>query len=416
MAIRILHTADWHLGQIFHNYDRHIEHTQFLQWLVNLIHAESVNVLLISGDIFDSSNPSTEAQTLYYQFLGKVRKANPNLQIIITAGNHDSAGRLEAPKALLNNMGISVVGKIKRLENNHFDFNKIVVPMYNANQKLEGYCLAIPYLRPADFAHLPENYKNYAHHVSQLYKDAYEFVLQNKEPKIPVIAMGHMHSNAADIANENRADTRTIVGGTEQISSDAFHKDIAYVALGHIHKAQRIGGQEHIRYSGSPLPMSFTEKNYGHEVVVFDLINHKAENIKLVPVPVTASCIAIPKKHDTIQNVINELHKLPDATPDDSKETYPYICVNILIDGPDPERRIKIENALENKQARFVKIDCKSLSIDNNNETTYVSEFTLSQLQPETVVKDMYSKKYQQDMPEPLLELFRNIEQTLDEA
>jgi DNA repair protein SbcD/Mre11 len=416
MATKILHTADWHLGQIFHNNDRQIEHVNFLQWLVLILQKEKVDVLLVSGDVFDSSNPSPEAQQLYYKFLGEAMKANPDLQIIITAGNHDSAKRLEAPKAVLKTFGIHVVGKLKRLDDNQFNFEKVCIPIYNKAKEVEAYCLAIPYLRPSDFVHLPENFKNYSSHVSKFYQDAYQYLKENKDATKGIIAMGHMHTNAADIKDENRSDTRHLVGGSEHISIDAFNDGIAYVALGHIHKAQCLGGKENIRYSGSPLPMSFTEKNYGHEVVLFDLINNKATNINPIQIPVTTACIAIPKKHATIDKVLLELLTLPEVGADDIKEMYPYVCVNILVDGPDPERRLKIEAALENKQVRFVKIDCKDKQANANTENKYIAEVELNQLQPETVFLDMYTKKYQEPLPENLLKLFRSVVQNLDQA
>jgi DNA repair protein SbcD/Mre11 len=409
MAIKILHTADWHLGQMFHQFDRYYEHTQFLDWLVQTIVAEQIDVMLLSGDVFDSSNPSPQSQKLYYKFLGKAMRANPNLQIIITAGNHDSPGRLEAPKDLLNNFGVQVIGKLKKLADGSFNFEKATIPLLNKQNEVEAYCIAIPYLRPADFHHLSENYKKYASYVSQTYKDAYSYVLQNKEPNKGIIAMGHLHTNAADITNENRVDARQVVGGSEHISSEAFDQGLAYVALGHIHKAQRIGGQEHIRYSGSPLPMSFTEKNYGHEVVVFDLINSVAQNIKTIAVPMVASCLAIPKKHDTIDNVIQALLQLPNISNEDNVEMYPYICANILADGPDAERRIKIEDALVNKQARFVKIDLKDKNKEQKKESVYLEQIALNQLQPENVLTDIYAKKYQEEIPIELLDLFKNL-------
>jgi DNA repair protein SbcD/Mre11 len=415
MALKILHTADWHIGQTFHNFDRQDEHAAFLNWLLQTIDAMKIDVLLVSGDVFDTSNPSPEAHKLYYKFLSKAIKANPDLQIIITAGNHDSAARLEAPKALLNNFGIRVVGKLKKLPDGHFDYNKVTIPLVNKQGDVTAWCLAIPYLRPADFAHLPENYKNYAKYVAQFYKEAYQFAEQKKTANQAIIAMGHLHTNAADTTDENRTDKRQAVGGTEHIAADAFDESLSYVALGHIHKAQRIGGQEHIRYSGSPLPMSFTEKNYGHQVIVFDLVNNKAENIQTVSIPITAHCIAIPKKHLPINDAILEIMQLPNCTAADDNKTYPYICVNILVDGPDPERRIKIENALEGKQARFVKMDCQEINASTKNRTQYITDEALHQLDPTSVLLDMYAKKYQQTMPSNLLELFTTVLQNLDQ-
>ena len=112
--MKILHTADWHLGQTFYEYDRREEHLHFLEWLKQQIRQHEIDVLLIAGDVFDSPNPSAESQRMYYRFLREVTSENPSLQIIIIAGNHDSAARLEAPNPLLEDMNVTVRGVVRR--------------------------------------------------------------------------------------------------------------------------------------------------------------------------------------------------------------------------------------------------------------------------------------------------------------
>ena len=111
--MKILHTADWHLGQTFYEYDRREEHLHFLEWLKQQIRQHEIDVLLIAGDVFDSPNPSAESQRMYYRFLREVTSENPSLQIIIIAGNHDSAARLEAPNPLLEDMNVTVRGVVR---------------------------------------------------------------------------------------------------------------------------------------------------------------------------------------------------------------------------------------------------------------------------------------------------------------
>ena len=127
--IRFLHTADWHIGQLFHEYDRGYEHRQFLDWLLETLIAEQVGVLLISGDVFDLSNPSAASIKMFYSFLNQAVKRNSDLQIIITAGNHDSASRLESPKPLLESSNIHIVGLIEKDENGIIDYSKITIPI-----------------------------------------------------------------------------------------------------------------------------------------------------------------------------------------------------------------------------------------------------------------------------------------------
>ena len=148
--MKILHTADWHLGQTFYEYDRREEHLHFLEWLKQQIRQHEIDVLLIAGDVFDSPNPSAESQRMYYRFLREVTSENPSLQIIIIAGNHDSAARLEAPNPLLEDMNVTVRGVVRRNAEGDIDLQHLIVPLYTEGE-VTAYCLAVPYLRQGDY-------------------------------------------------------------------------------------------------------------------------------------------------------------------------------------------------------------------------------------------------------------------------
>src|SRR6185312_8473743 len=139
--MRILHTADWHIGQLFHEYDRTYEHQQFLNWLVKTLHGELVDILLISGDVFDLSNPSAAAIKMFYTFLNRAVKINPELQIIITAGNHDSASRLESPKPLLESSNIHIIGVVKKDANGNIDYEKMIIPLKGKKGNIKAWCM-----------------------------------------------------------------------------------------------------------------------------------------------------------------------------------------------------------------------------------------------------------------------------------
>ena len=132
--MKILHTADWHLGQTFYEYDRREEHLHFLEWLKQQIRQHEIDVLLIAGDVFDSPNPSAESQRMYYRFLREVTSENPSLQIIIIAGNHDSAARLEAPNPLLEDMNVTVRGVVRRNAEGDIDLQHLIVPLYTEGE------------------------------------------------------------------------------------------------------------------------------------------------------------------------------------------------------------------------------------------------------------------------------------------
>src|SRR5690242_1238982 len=143
--MNILHTADWHIGQLFYEYDRTNEHQQFLDWLLETLTTERINVLLISGDVFDLSNPSAASIKMFYAFLNQAVKKNPTLQIIVTAGNHDSASRLESPKPLLESSNIHIVGLIEKDEQGEVDYSKITIPLKDKAGNTKVWCIAAPF-------------------------------------------------------------------------------------------------------------------------------------------------------------------------------------------------------------------------------------------------------------------------------
>ena len=142
--MKIIHTADWHIGQTFFGYDRFQEHQYFLDWLTDQITTQQIDVLLISGDIFDVANPSAQAQRQFYRFLRRVTEQNPGLQIILIAGNHDSASRLETPIPLLEEMNIQIRGTVRKRADGTIDTEELIIELKDRSGKRQGWCLAVP--------------------------------------------------------------------------------------------------------------------------------------------------------------------------------------------------------------------------------------------------------------------------------
>lgn len=354
--MKILHTADWHIGQLFHEYDRTYEHQQFLNWLVKTLHEEQVEVLLISGDVFDSSNPSAAAIKMFYTFLNRAVKINPSLQIMITAGNHDSASRLESPKPLLESSNIHIVGLVEKDTNGNIDYEKLIIPLKDNQGNIKAWCMAVPFLRMGDYPVIADCNNPYAEGVAKLYEETYQYALDKIQDGQSVICMGHLHTQQAEKTGMDDFE-RLIMGGVECIAATAFHEDIKYVALGHIHKAQRIGGKDHIRYCGSPIPMSFSELNYKHQVIVFELEEGNLSNLRAIEVPVTIPLLRVPSRHSIFSEVLIALEQLPPIS--DHPDLSPYVEVCVLLDSPEPALRYKIQSVLNGKNARLAKINVK---------------------------------------------------------
>lgn len=407
--MRVLHTADWHIGQTFHGYDRTYEHQQFLDWLVKLLKDQQIDVLLISGDVFDQSNPSASAIKLFYTFLNRAITVCPSLQVIITAGNHDSAARLESPKPLLESSNIHIIGLIEKDETGAINYNKITIPLKNKDGDVKAWCIAAPFLRMGDYPAIPDCDNPYTEGVATFYKEAYEYSGTLKQAGQVILAMGHLHAQKAETVADDKTE-RPIMGGVECISAAAFHEGITYVALGHIHKAQCIGGMEHVQYCGSPLPMSFSELNYKHQVIVFDLEEKGIGKLESIEIPLSVSLQRVPPVHSTLTEVISVLQQLP-ASGTDPQST-PYIEVCVMLDGPEPGLRHKIETAMTGKDVRLARIDARYFTAEpTGDDTAVVSEDRLRELQPKDIFEKVYQSRYNNTVPAELLQLFNQAAQ-----
>jgi exonuclease SbcD len=409
--MKILHTADWHIGQLFHEYDRSAEHRKFLDWLLITLQSEKIDVLLISGDVFDISNPSAVSIKMFYTFLNQAVKANPGLQIVITAGNHDSASRLEAPKPLLESSHIHIIGVVEKDAEGNIDYEKLVIPLQDASGNIKTWCLAIPFLRMGDYPVIPDCENPYTEGVSALYREAFDYASQRKQDGQTIIAMGHLHTYHAEVTGLDTFE-RPIMGGVECLPVTAFDPEIKYVALGHIHKAQRIGGKEHIRYSGSPLPMSFSELNYKHQVIIFEL-DGEISDMKQVEIPVFVPLQRVPAVHSPLNEVIDLLEQLPLAQ--NNQEAAPYLEVRVLLDGPEPALRHKVETALKGKHVKLAAI-IPVYPASSKEKNEFITQEKLNELQPAEIFEKAYRSRYHTDVPDDLAQLFRQITREINQT
>ncbi|MFC7516445.1 exonuclease SbcCD subunit D [Herbaspirillum sp. GCM10030257] len=402
--MRLLHTSDWHLGQFLHNYERTHEHEQFLAWLVDTVASESVDVLLIAGDIFDNANPSAASQRQFYQFLQQVKQRAPHLQIVVIAGNHDSPGRLEAPRPLLEGMKVTVVGHARRLDTGEIDLDQLLVPLHRPDGSVGAWCLAVPFLRPGDVPRVETDGDPYMEGIALLYRQALDRAAEKREAHQAIIALGHCHMTGGEISADS--ERRIVVGGSEALSDQMFDDSVAYVALGHLHKAQRVGGREHIRYCGSPLPMSFTEVDYAHQVLCIDLDGENVADIREIRVPRTVELLRIPRRPAGVEEALAALHAL--ELPATDAHLNAYLEVRVRLDGPEPGLRARIEAAIEGKPVRLAKIDT-SYAARIQEHAAPVSVDDLGALQPDEIFKRLYQAKYQAEAPSEQLAAFGEL-------
>lgn len=387
--MKILHTADWHIGQSFFDYDRKHEHQAFLTWLLEQLKNKNIDVLLIAGDVFDSPNPSADSQRMLYQFLYRTTNENPNLQIVITAGNHDSAARLEAPIPLLEEMNVTVRGIVKRTSDGEIDYNRLIVPLHGG-----GVCLAVPYLRQGDYPSAP----TYDEGVRKLYDT---LLAQVPEGTSPIIAMGHLYAQGGNLSQEDRSE-RILVGGLDAVSLGDFSEKFTYTALGHLHRYQQVSHPS-VRYAGTPLPMSFAEINYTPGIVLVTIEDEIT--VEHLPFDAPVKLISIPARPASLEEVLQEIEKLPEGEVTDFS---PFLEIKILLDSPQPSLRYTIENALKNKSVRLTGIKLTEPEQERSDRKISFGEF--KQLSPLEIACEIYRKQYGgNEMPDTLQELFTEV-------
>ena len=401
--IRILHTADWHLGQTFFGYDRTEEHEAFLDWLAGEILRQEIDALIIAGDVFDVSNPSAASQSIYYRFIYRVTAENPNLQIVIVAGNHDSAARLEAPLPLLQAMRTEVRGVVRKLEGGVVDYDHLCVELKNRQGEVELLCMAVPFLRQGDYPVVQTEGNPYSEGVRELYTQLLRKLWKRRKPNQAILAIGHLQATGSEIAEKDYSE-RTVIGGLECVSPEAFPEQIAYTALGHIHKAQRVSGRENVRYAGSPIPMSFAEKHYHHGVVMVTFDEGCAVDIRRIECPKSIPLISVPSGEPELpEKILEMLGGLPET-----EGTAPYLEVKVLLEEPEPMLRQEIEDVLADKNYRLARIVSSYRTGAENVEKEETDwKKGLQEMSPLQIAQSAFEKIYQSEMPEDLVDLFQ---------
>ena len=407
--IRILHTADWHLGQTFFGYDRTQEHEHFLDWLAGVLTKNKIDVLIVAGDVFDVSNPSAASQRMFYRFIHRVTTENPRLQLVVVAGNHDSAARLESPLPLLQEMRTEIKG-IVRKQNGKIDYEHLLVELKNAAGEGEALCLAVPFLRQGDYPVVETEGNPYAEGVKELYARLLKYALKKRTDGQALVAVGHLLATGSEIAEKDHSE-RIIIGGLESVSPESFPEQIVYTALGHIHKAQRVSGRENIRYAGSPLPMSFAEKHYHHGVVKVTLDEGWAVEIEKLEYTPLVRLLSIPATEAAAPDeVLDELRGL--ELPED--EPMPYLEVKVKLSEPEPMLRQQVEEILEGKPVRLARIVSFYRQEAEGSVEEEVLTAGLQEMNPLQIVKATFENSYQTEMPEELVNLFQEACRTIN--
>lgn len=283
--MKVLHTSDWHIGRTLYGRKRYDESKAFLGWLAGLIEGEGIDVLLVAGDLFDNSTPSNTAQEIYYRFLCRVA-ASANRQVVVTAGNHDSPSFLNAPRELLKHLNVHVAGSA-------LDPPADEVILLRGPDGEPGLVVcAVPYLRDRDIrlAEAGESAEDKERKLLEGIRTHYRLVCDAARRKralcrktVPLVAMGHLYAAGGRTVDGDGV-RDLYVGTLARVGADLFPEGIDYLALGHLHIPQKVGGSPFIRYCGSPLPIGFGEADQKKCVVLVEF-SGATPRVTEIPVP-----------------------------------------------------------------------------------------------------------------------------------
>jgi len=377
--MRLLHTSDWHLGHTLKDVPRDHEHAAFLAWLLDACAREAPDVLVITGDVFDSATPPAAAERMWFEFLAAARRSRPAMDIIAIAGNHDSPARLGAASSVLRELGVHVIGGLPRTATG-LDLDRILIEVAGG----QGLVAAVPFLRPIDVPLDAED------PLGLVYGEVIAAARERRRSDQALVVLGHLYVTGADPSY--LSERRISIGGQESASLRLFPADIDYVALGHMHRAQRVG-RDTIRYAGAPIALSLDESSYRHQCIVVDFVAGRIGEMRTLEVPQVIDIVRVPRRGAApLPDVIEALKALPARLPGDDPAR-PYLEVVVALERPEPRLRTTIEAALDGKRPRLIQLRVE-LSGDGAALGDRVVAKRLAELDPRDVFTQLWSRSH----------------------
>lgn len=401
-ALRLFHTSDWHLGQNLHGQERDFEHACFLEWLLRQLKHEQPDALLIAGDIFDTVNPPVKAQERLYDFIVSAHEQQPGLSIVMIAGNHDSGSRIELPAPLMRRLRAHALGRVLWLDDGQLDAGRLLLPLTDTSGKIAAWCLALPFLRPAEVTgrHLGEDYLK---GIAQVHEWLIAAAEERRQPGQALIAVSHAHMAGGAVSEDS--ERSLVIGNAEALPASLFGPQISYVALGHLHKPQKVNGEERIRYSGSPIPLSFSEIDYKHQILDIRLDGEQLLSVepRLIPRAVNLQRLG----PAPLGEILAQLGALPDIDLLAEEQRQPWLEVRVRLDEPQPDLRQQVENALQGKAVRLVRIAAEYAGQGaHDTQDSGGQLIELDQLSPEELFRRAWRDAYANEADEQTLKDF----------
>ena len=380
--MKIIHTADWHLGNTFHGHDRHDEQAYFLDHLVDLLKDEQPDALLIAGDVFDTSNPSAAAEKLFFDFLSHATAEVDGLQIVVR-------------------------GTVQRLPSGEVNYTRHLIPLrQRSNDRVGALCLAVPFLRACDY---PAGLAP-AEGVTHFFRHLREAATEHRYAGVPLVAVAHFYAAGADICTDEHSE-RLVVGGQECVDVARLPRGVAYTALGHIHKAQRVAGRDDVRYAGSVLPLSFSERTYRHGVVRVEIDDMGHVTTESIGLPLLRPLLSLPANGvSSADEMFRAIARLPKQQEGDLGAGWPYLEMKILETQPEPTLVSRLLDALADRAVHFCRVVRSVPAARDNEPSAITTTDELAAIQPAELARRIFAERYHSPMPHELETLFLEAE------
>jgi len=403
--MRIIHTSDWHLGQNFYGKTRADEHKKFLAWLLKQITEHNIDAVIVAGDIFDTGSPPSYARELYFDFIVALHQLN--CQLVILAGNHDSVAMLGESKQLLNNLSTKVIPAVTD------KIDEQVFHLKDKNGEIQAVICAIPFIRPRDIIKsssgqsATDKQQSLQQAISEHYQHLFEQAQQLSQNEYPIIATGHLTAVGVTVSESVRD---IYIGTLDAFPANAFPK-ADYIALGHIHRTQKVAKSEHIRYSGSPIPLSFDEAKQQKVVLMVDL-SIKETQVTELSVPCFQPIAMIKTQLDQIDDDVKK------AVAELNDET---LWLDIEIDSAQYLDNLtpRIERIIEDYPVEVLLVRRSKTSresMPNNQKKITLNELSLEDVFNSRLEQEPWESEQELHRKKRLTELFKQAAEQVKEA
>lgn len=413
--MKLLHTSDWHLGHTLYGYDRSSEYRDFIRSLTRIVQQEQPDLMIVAGDIYHTNTPSNSVQQFFTESILRLSSACPPMEIVICAGNHDSGSRLEIDRELWKSHKVHILGNIQRqqkIQENgnpvyeyHTDRHLLEIADQSTGKPL-AYVVALPFISPFNVPDLDGNTPK-DKRMSALCQFLLDKVAERNRDEVPVVMTAHLALLGSNFSCHQ--ETGLQIGGEDCMEADVMGKGYDYLALGHIHKAQTLPGcEKRIRYSGSPLPISFDETQE-HTVSMVEIQAHGDRPlIREIPIPLSRRLLTIPEEPVELEKAMEALDNMDRSVP-------AYIRLNVLSSGFLPSNASsRVVEKLEGSQALYcyIRLSRPESVRQGDNPLTVMDVNEFQKLTPMEVANRYHQQRFGCEMDKDLLLL---LEETVKE-